>query len=140
MSLSESTECRLASPHKGNLPQHLVHSRHVQLGGQDSQIRRRKRKDSLCHQRTDQKSTQQPEGHFRATFDVRHRLLTGVVYPVRPHKFYNPAVNLLDVPPSSAGGGETKEDVAAIEGWQGMRLTGRVRASLNLPTPQQKDS
>jgi ribosome biogenesis protein BMS1 len=85
-----------------------------------------------------------PEGHFRATFEDKI-LMSDIVflrawYPVRPHRFYNPVTNLLDAPPTSAANGETKDEAAANEGWQGMRLTGQVRASLNLPTPQQKDS
>ena len=85
-----------------------------------------------------------PEGHFRATFEDKI-LMSDIVflrawYRIKPHRFYNPVTNLLDAPPSSAANGEAKEDAAIIEGWQGMRLTGQVRASLNLPTPQQKDS
>jgi ribosome biogenesis protein BMS1 len=85
-----------------------------------------------------------PEGHFRATFEDKI-LMSDIVflrawYPIKPHRFYNPVTNLLDAPPSSAATGEAKTDAAANDGWQGMRLTGQVRASLNLPTPQQKDS
>jgi len=85
-----------------------------------------------------------PEGHFRATFEDKI-LMSDIVflrawYPVKPHRFYNPVTNLLDASPTSAANGEAKDEPAANEGWQGMRLTGQVRASLNLPTPQQKDS
>ncbi|ETN37823.1 uncharacterized protein HMPREF1541_07446 [Cyphellophora europaea CBS 101466] len=81
-----------------------------------------------------------PEGHFRATFEDKI-LMSDIVflrawYPVRPHRFYNPVTNLLDAPST---------DRAAVNGdagtgWQAMRLTGAVRASLGVPTPRQKDS
>ena len=82
-----------------------------------------------------------PEGHFRATFEDKI-LMSDIVflrawYPVKPHRFYNPVTNLLDEPPSVTTNGES---IATSDGWQGMRLTGAVRASLNVPTPQQKDS
>jgi ribosome biogenesis protein BMS1 len=85
-----------------------------------------------------------PEGHFRAAFEDKI-LMSDIVflrawYPVKPHRFYNPVTNLLDAPPSSSGNGEAQMDAAAGDGWQAMRLTGQVRASLNLSTPQQKDS
>jgi ribosome biogenesis protein BMS1 len=74
-----------------------------------------------------------PEGHFRATFEDKI-LMSDIVflrawYPIKPHRFYNPVTNLLDQ--------DTEENG---EGWQGMRLTGAVRASLGVPTPRQKDS
>ena len=85
-----------------------------------------------------------PEGHFRATFEDKI-LMSDIVflrawYPVKPHRFYNPVTNLLDASSTSAANGDTKDPEATNEGWQSMRLTGQVRASLNLPTPQQKDS
>ena len=85
-----------------------------------------------------------PEGHFRATFEDKV-LMSDIVflrawYPVKPHRFYNSVTNLLDVPLTSAVNGDARDDAAAGQAWQGMRLTGQVRASLNLPTPQQKDS
>ncbi|GAO18161.1 hypothetical protein UVI_02036570 [Ustilaginoidea virens] len=63
-------------------------------------------------------------GRFRATFEDKI-LLSDIVflrawYPVRPHRFYNPATNLV--------------------GWQPMRLTGQVRRDQNLPTPQARNS
>ncbi|OAA32307.1 ribosome biogenesis protein (Bms1) [Moelleriella libera RCEF 2490] len=65
-----------------------------------------------------------PDGHFRATFEDKI-LLSDIVflrawYPVRPHRFYNPATNLV--------------------GWQPMRLTGQVRRDEALPTPQPRNS
>lgn len=75
-----------------------------------------------------------PEGHFRATFEDKI-LMSDIVflrawYPVKPHRFYNPVTNLLDV----------SDLEQAAEGWQGMRLTGEVRRDEGLPTPLQKDS
>ena len=79
-----------------------------------------------------------PEGYFRATFEDKV-LMSDIVflrawYPVKPHRFYNPVTNLL----------ETTREEATEEidesGWQGMRLTGQIRASQSLPTPKQKDS
>ena len=76
-----------------------------------------------------------PEGHFRATFEDKI-LMSDLVflrawYPVRPHRFYNPVTNLLDIP---------ADPQLAEGGWKGMRLTGEVRAAEGIPTPQQKDS
>ncbi|KAL6896324.1 hypothetical protein GGI43DRAFT_113268 [Trichoderma evansii] len=65
-----------------------------------------------------------PEGHFRATFEDKI-LASDIVflrawYPIKPHRFYNPASNLI--------------------GWQPMRLTGEVRRAENVATPQLKNS
>lgn len=79
-----------------------------------------------------------PEGYFRATFEDKV-LMSDIVflrawYPVKPHRFYNPVTNLLESNSDDAMG-ETDGN-----GWQGMRLTGQIRASQSLPTPKQKDS
>ena len=90
-----------------------------------------------------------PDGHFRATFEDKI-LMSDIVflrtwYAVKPHHFYNPVTNLLDAPPTSITT-DTIEANPSVQaqppdaGWQGMRLTGAVRASLNVPTPAQKDS
>lgn len=82
------------------------------------------------------KALSKPDGCFRATFEDKV-LMSDIVflrawYPVRPHRFYNPVTELLD---------RKKEDNGAADNsWEGMRLTGVVRAAQNLPTPKDKDS
>ncbi|KAL2811026.1 hypothetical protein BJX63DRAFT_293960 [Aspergillus granulosus] len=76
-----------------------------------------------------------PEGYFRATFEDKI-LMSDIVflrawYPIKPHRFYNPVTNLLDL-----GEGDAEGD----SGWQGMRLTGEVRREKGIPTPLNKDS
>ncbi|KAG5944399.1 hypothetical protein E4U59_007287 [Claviceps monticola] len=65
-----------------------------------------------------------PEGHFRATFEdkilVSDIIFLRAWYPIKPHRFYNPATNLI--------------------GWQPMRLTGQVRRDQDLSAPQPKNS
>lgn len=46
-------------------------------------------------------------------------------YPIRPRKFYNPVTSLLE---------EDKTD------WQGMRVTGNIRAELGIAAPSKPDS
>ncbi|RAH72648.1 GTPase BMS1 [Aspergillus aculeatinus CBS 121060] len=75
-----------------------------------------------------------PEGYFRATFEDKI-LMSDIVflrawYPIKPHRFYNPVTNLLDL----------AEEGAADSGWHGMRLTGEVRREKGIPTPLEKDS
>ncbi|KAF1836421.1 DUF663-domain-containing protein [Decorospora gaudefroyi] len=77
-----------------------------------------------------------PEGHFRATFEDKI-LMSDIVflrawYPIKPHRFYNTVTNLL-APPTPDTPGESTS-------WTGMRLTGLVRHTLNLPTPSSKNS
>ncbi|EAU38094.1 hypothetical protein ATEG_01337 [Aspergillus terreus NIH2624] len=74
-----------------------------------------------------------PDGCFRATFEDKI-LMSDIVflrawYPIKPHRFYNPVTNLLDL-----------EDESGDNGWQGMRLTGEVRREKGIPTPMNKDS
>ncbi|GFF28172.1 ribosome biogenesis protein bms1 [Aspergillus lentulus] len=75
-----------------------------------------------------------PEGCFRATFEDKI-LMSDIVflrawYPIKPHRFYNPVTNLLDL----------DEEGKGDNGWLGMRLTGEVRREKGIPTPQNKDS
>ncbi|KAI9926449.1 hypothetical protein ASPWEDRAFT_62648 [Aspergillus wentii DTO 134E9] len=75
-----------------------------------------------------------PEGCFRATFEDKI-LMSDIAflrawYPIKPHRFYNPVTNLLDL----------DEEASGDNGWQGMRLTGEVRRDQGIPTPMNKDS
>ncbi|KAF9890767.1 Glycoside hydrolase 2 (Mannanase, beta-galactosidase) [Aspergillus nanangensis] len=74
-----------------------------------------------------------PDGCFRATFEDKI-LMSDIVflrawYPIKPHRFYNPVTNLLDL-----------EETPGDNGWKGMRLTGEVRRDQGIPTPMNKDS
>jgi ribosome biogenesis protein BMS1 len=80
-----------------------------------------------------------PEGHYRATFEDKI-LMSDIVflrawYPVKPHRFYNPVTDLLDAPST-----DSDVNVNGEAGWKAMRLTGAIRASLNVPTPSAPDS
>ncbi|MCJ1313907.1 Glycoside hydrolase 2 (Mannanase, beta-galactosidase) [Agyrium rufum] len=75
-----------------------------------------------------------PEGHYRATFEDKI-LMSDIVflrawYPLRPHRFYNPVTNLL----------QASHEQTPEEAWQGMRLTGEVRASQGIALKQEKNS
>lgn len=90
-------------------------------------------------------------------------------YPVKPHRFYNPVTNLLSSssPPftkTAVANNKTNITSATVDkdndnniptstpstttpaaheddpAWPSMRLTGQVRATLNLPTPSNPDS
>lgn len=70
-----------------------------------------------------------PEGHFRATFEdkvlMSDTIFLKTWYPVKVKKFYNPVTSLL-----------MKDHTE----WQGMRLTGQVRAAQGMLTPMNADS
>ncbi|RMJ29128.1 Ribosome biogenesis protein bms1 [Aspergillus sp. HF37] len=75
-----------------------------------------------------------PEGGFRATFEDKI-LMSDIVflrawYPIKPHRFYNPVTNLLDLDEEGSGDNE----------WQGMRLTNEVRRDEGIAIPMEKDS
>lgn len=74
-----------------------------------------------------------PEGCFRATFEDKI-LMSDLVflrawYPIKPHRFYNPVTNLLDLPEDGSHGDS---------GWQGMRLTGQIRHDEGIAIPTKK--
>lgn len=70
-----------------------------------------------------------PEGHFRATFEDKILMSDTVIlrswYPVRIKRFYNPVTSLLLKQKSE---------------WKGVRLTGKIRADMNVETPSNPDS
>lgn len=70
-----------------------------------------------------------PDGYFRATFEdkilMSDTIFLKTWYPVKVKEFYNPVTSML---------------MRDHEQWQGMRLTGRVRAENNLETPLLADS
>lgn len=81
-----------------------------------------------------------PEGHYRATFEDKI-LMSDIVflrawYPIKPHRFYNPVTNLLDSDSSIDHGSVQDPD----KSWQGMRLTGEIRAAQNVAIPSNPNS
>ncbi|KAI7346840.1 DUF663-domain-containing protein [Hortaea werneckii] len=92
------------------------------------------------------KALSKPEGCFRATFEDKV-LMSDIIflrawYPIRPHRFYLPVTELLE---QDAGLGKTNAEEVSDgkkggEEWQGMRLTGQVRAEQGIPTPKERNS
>ncbi|KAI9709856.1 MAG: Glycoside hydrolase 2 (Mannanase, beta-galactosidase) [Chrysothrix sp. TS-e1954] len=91
---------------------------------------------------------QYPDGYVRVGFEDKI-LKSDIVflstwYEVKPREFYMPVTNLLMSSEAtfSIGAADAADDgdESRDNAWQGMRLTGAVRASLSIPTPTIKDS
>ena len=80
-----------------------------------------------------------PDGHYRATFEdkilMRDIVFLRAWYAIKPHRFYNPVTNLLDSVVS-----EGESHTGSTSAWQGMRLTGEIRADQNMATPSNPNS
>ncbi|KAJ3914461.1 GTP binding protein [Lentinula edodes] len=84
------------------------------------------------------------DGAFRAAFEDKV-LMSDIVflrawYTVQPRKFYAPVTSLLLPSPTISQASSDESPPQTKSTWLGMRLTGTLRRTLNIPTPLQRNS